>query len=272
MTAASLPVGLMVLMAPLKGDATPQDSGFVQRKSKGVIVVLDLSGSMSGSPLQQVKNTLNRAMSELPKSAAAGLVTFPDCGASRVNVPLARGSAQQVISAAAGLEAHGGTDITGGLLLAEQEIKRFEKGKACIQVLLLTDGDHNCYGEDPAAIAGRIAESGQKCSQVDAISIGMPAWEAETYDRIVEAGKGSHQTVYDESEMDKAVREALDQFQSEENSRNSGWEGDYSGTRPDGSGDGSGRPRGDNEGQGADPDDGGEGLEQETEEERSSGR
>jgi uncharacterized protein YegL len=199
----------------------------------GVLVVIDVSGSMSGYPIQAVRGVLKQTMAKMPKNSAAGLISFSGCNKSDIilEVPFADNNMQQVVERADALSIRGGTDIYGALVMAEKEVQKIG-GRYCSTVLLLSDGDDTCGLGPVKEVVKKMIDTNEKCNKVSTITIGVPEWEGKLFDEISEAGKGKHTNVDSIEEMEKAVQEEL-AANLEEAKEVGGWDGDYSGMNKD---------------------------------------
>ncbi len=196
----------------------------------GVLVVIDVSGSMSGGPIDAVRNILAQTMTKMPKNSAAGLISFAGCSASDIilEVPFGDNKQQEVISRANQLAIRGSTDIFGALQMAQKEVEKIGP-RYCSTVLLLSDGDDTCARGPVQDVVRKMVEANEKCNRVSTITIGVPAWEGQLFDEIAEVGKGKHTSVDTPEELNKAVNEEL-QVHIEEMHEVGGWSGDHSTT------------------------------------------
>ncbi|AXH96003.1 VWA domain-containing protein [Ornithinimicrobium avium] len=108
--------------------------------------VVDVSGSMSGTPLEMAKEAVSAAATSLPEGTAMGLRSYAgSCDQSSVApiVPIDVGTAAEVESAVLGLVAGGGTPTTSALGQAAADIREYgSDGEQ--RIVLLTDGDTSC--------------------------------------------------------------------------------------------------------------------------------
>ncbi len=99
------------------------------------VFLLDTSISMAGEPLQKGIESIWETIYLLEDGSRTSLVTFSD----RTNEEIPFTSEQEIIlQALTGVTVQGKTDISAGLVRAE-EILRDEEGRKCV-ILLLTDG------------------------------------------------------------------------------------------------------------------------------------
>ncbi|OQW53757.1 MAG: hypothetical protein A4S09_06840 [Proteobacteria bacterium SG_bin7] len=206
---------------------------YAANEKHGVLVVIDVSSSMAGGPIEAVRNILAQTMSKFSKNTAAGLISFSGCTAKDIvlEVPFADNNAQAVISKANSLSIRRGTDVYGALVMAQQEVQKIGS-QYCSTVLLLSDGVDTCRTGPVQEVVKKMVEQNSKCNKVSAISIGVPAWESQVFDEIAEVGKGKHTSVDTPDQLDKAVEDELSQH-TEEVQSVGGWEGDHGGSGVD---------------------------------------
>lgn len=130
----------VTVLLELQAPAGPETT----RTSTAVQVVLDRSGSMSGSPLEGAKKALAGVVAQLDPSDAFGVVTFDDD--AQVVVPAAPLSdKQRAVDAIGPIVTGGCTDLSSGYLLGLRELRRSAQA-AGIQggtVLIISDGHVN---------------------------------------------------------------------------------------------------------------------------------
>lgn len=192
------------------------EQGGIWKQQNAILVVLDISGSMSGSPLNGVKRELQGALSPstFPQDGAAGLISFSGCDANdvRLDVPLRAGAAPDVIQRAMSLSAHGGTDLYNALLMAKAQASNLG-GAYCTKVLVLTDGDDTCGRGNVKQIAADIAGMNE-CNQVNAVAIGQVNIEQELQ-KMVTAGRGTVSHAEDSFDIAAAIQEAVSNMNSQ---------------------------------------------------------
>ena len=110
------------------------------KEKQSVILTLDISGSMDGGPLTDLKSSSRRFIDSAdPKTVAIGVVTFSD-EANVISPPTE--NAAMLASAVDDLKASGETNMVGGLKQAHSLLEGKPGRRA---VLLFTDGKPNKY-------------------------------------------------------------------------------------------------------------------------------
>lgn len=191
-----------------------QKDGFFWQKENAILVVLDISSSMSGEMLDSVRREMDHALSPrtFPSDGMAGLISFSGCEPAdvRVEVPLTKGAAPQVLSRAHALEARDLTDIFNALVVAKKEALRVGS-TSCTKVMILTDGMDSCSFGDVVAISADIAKI-SNCNQVSTISLGAAVKYEQTLKDISKAGRGEHHSVTDLFDLEETFKKTLENF------------------------------------------------------------
>lgn len=161
-------LGLAALLVSL---ARPSAVIAVPRDQAAVMLVLDVSGSMSADDLRPDRMTAARQAARafveaLPANAQVGLVSFNN--AASVRAPLGR-DREAALRAIDALRPDGGTAIGEGLDLALEQLARrpadADGRTPPGLVVLLSDGE-NSIGRAPADVAARAAQDGVRVHTV----------------------------------------------------------------------------------------------------------
>ena len=156
----------LTLLVEIKAPTAAKQSS---RPAQGVILAIDNSGSMSGSPLDAAKESALKLLSQLDKKDWFGLITFDDT--ARVVVPMRRMGDHDLPSvkqAIRNIEDGGSTDISAGYTMALRQARNCT-AEAGTTVLLISDGHANTGETDPAfftAVASKAATEKISCSTI----------------------------------------------------------------------------------------------------------
>lgn len=193
------PVGedgfFMLLLAPGRAaerDALPRD----------LVLVLDVSGSMSGEKIVQARAALRQLIGTLRRGDRIRLVAFSSgvrrfaTGWTDVTDETRERAAEWV----RGLDAEGGTNIAGALDDAFAEAPREQ---AMGVIVFLTDGLPSVGEQDPERLATR-AEQGRGQFRVFAFGIGFDV-NTHLLDRLTERARGTTQYVAPGGDIEQAV-------------------------------------------------------------------
>lgn len=196
----------LTLLVEIKAPTAVHQSS---RPAQGVILAIDNSGSMAGSPLDAAKESALKLLSQLDKKDWFGLITFDDT--ARVIVPMRRmgdhdlPSVKQVIR---NIEDGGSTDISAGYTMALRQARNCT-AEAGTTVLLISDGHANTGEKDPTfftAVASKAATEKISCS-----TIGLSnGYDEKILEAIAQGGGGGHRFAH-------GVDEAIGAFAAEFN-------------------------------------------------------
>ncbi len=143
------------------------------RKPTDALVLLDVSGSMSGKKLDDAKQALHRLIERLGPDDRFGLVTYES--EAQLVVPLrsaGAGAVPEFHRVVDRLATGGGTNMSAGLDLALAQLRGQRRSGASARVLLLSDGHANEGDASPAGLAARVREVVQLDDVLSALGIG----------------------------------------------------------------------------------------------------
>jgi len=169
---------------------------------RDVTVVLDVSGSMSGSKMDQARRALNQLLGSLRGQDRFRLAAFSST-VSTYERGWTRATSEEVSRARRwvdGLNASGGTNIQDAL----GEAFRLSGDPERLNVVLfLTDGLPSVGEQNPERLA-QLAERGRSNQRVFAFGVG---YDVNTYllDRLSAAGRGSTQYVQPNEDVEEAL-------------------------------------------------------------------
>jgi uncharacterized protein YegL len=178
----------------------------VARPRLTVVFVLDVSGSMSGEPLSQVKDSVERLCALLPPTDRVGIVAFASNPVLVAAVePLTAGHQAAVRRRLAGLHASGSTHMTDGLAMGLSVVPPREPDERQL-VVLLTDGaptDGSTADSLGALVAARRDD-------VAVVTLGYgPNHNADLLDAVARAGRGQYWYIPDPAEANVEFARAL---------------------------------------------------------------
>ncbi len=184
----------MLTVVPAAADAAtvPRD----------VTVVLDVSGSMSGSKLDQAKRALNQLLGSLRGQDRFRLAAFSSTVSTyeRGWTQATRDDVADARRWVEGLSASGGTNIQDAL---DEAFRLSGDPERLNVVLFLTDGLPSVGEQNPERLA-QLAERGRGNARVFAFGVG---YDVNTYllDRLSAAGRGSTQYVQPNEDVEEAL-------------------------------------------------------------------
>ena len=144
------------------GDYSTKESQTNERgnlsEDRNVILTLDVSGSMDGTPLDETKKASNNFINTILKEDAnIGIVTYADTSEIATGLSNEKTNLQEIVT---NLYANGGTNIEAGLRDARWMLEKNSAQKKII--VLMSDGEPNegLEGEDLIAYADAIKKEG----------------------------------------------------------------------------------------------------------------
>jgi Mg-chelatase subunit ChlD len=194
------------LRADLERSALPPAGGPVQlrialrssdrapgpRPPLSVHVVLDVSGSMAGEPLENARAAVTALLARLHPQDRFSLTAFETT--ARVVVPdgAVGPRRQQIAEAVRHIVALGSTNLGDGLALGYREARNKALGPEWVSlVMLLSDGQPNQGVVGQGALAGQAAEAFQAGVQTSAFGVGA-AHDGLLMSAIAERGAGGY--------------------------------------------------------------------------------
>lgn len=144
------------IVAPGKEPA--QESVRTTSDERDIVLVLDVSGSMAGTPMEETKKaSTNFVETILEEDASIGIVTYDNAANRATDFSVNKNSLESVVS---GIRDGGGTNIESGLMEANSMLNSSNAKKKII--VLMSDGEPNDgkEGDELVACANEIKSSG----------------------------------------------------------------------------------------------------------------
>jgi Ca-activated chloride channel family protein len=169
----------------------------VRRAPINVALVLDRSGSMSGTPLEAAKEAAARFASFLTPQDRLSIVVFDD-GVDTIFGP-APGGDSSAVEAISRVYPGGSTNLSGGWLKGRTLVEK-AKVEGTNRVVLLTDGQANVGVVEPAKLVG-LAQRAQSLS-VSTTCVGFGAqFNEDLLEQMARAGGGNYWYVEADDQM-----------------------------------------------------------------------
>ncbi|PIE06064.1 MAG: hypothetical protein CSA75_01500 [Sorangium cellulosum] len=180
------------------------------RPHLSVHLVLDVSGSMQGAPMDQAKLAAQALVDKLAATDDFSLVTFSSDAEVRVqDVQVAQGKAH-IKQAIEKIKAGGGTNIGGGLQLAYEQAKsRSVPADAVRVVLLLSDGRANSGITNSSRLSRLALEAFQDGIQTSTFGLGS-GYDGALMSSIASDGAGGYYFLRDAEQIAPALSTELD--------------------------------------------------------------
>ena len=129
--------------------STPQPDENDKKSNVDLICVIDVSGSMRGEKISQVRESLKILLTLMDENDRICLILFNDEGTNYYNLNyLTKENKNILIEKINKINSRGGTNILSGLKLAIEVLKRINiNEKNVSSILLLSDGLDNCCND-----------------------------------------------------------------------------------------------------------------------------
>ncbi len=165
------------------------------RRPLNLVFSLDISGSMSGEPIQRVRDILAAIASILDKGDVISVVKW----SNEPSVPLESYKVQQnndpvLLDLAASLETGGSTDLHGGLVRAYQLAQDNYSANRINRVIMISDGGANAGVTDINIIAEAAADENGEGIYMVGIGVDDSPTSYNDYlmNEVTDAGKGAY--------------------------------------------------------------------------------
>ena len=187
----------------------PQESLQTVRRNLNLALVLDLSTSMQGARIHNVKLAANDLVESLSPSDRLAIVTFSD-RAEVVRAGLLSDDKHAFRSAIAALRPGGGTEIFQGLAEGIRQVLPFVSAETISHVILLTDG--RTYGDEDKALAAAAQAAGSGIG-VSACGIGVD-WNDVFLDALARRGGGISQYIDQPTQVQQVLQSRINALTS----------------------------------------------------------
>jgi Ca-activated chloride channel homolog len=180
----------------------PGPAGHAQAVPRDLTLVVDVSGSMSGTKLEQAKAALQQALGTLGPNDRFRLIAFSGAVRSFRDAPVAatRANLADAREFVDGLAAEGGTNLAGAL---EAALDVAGDAERLAQVILVSDGMPSVGEQAPDRIAG---EAAARVGRARIFPVGV-GHDVNTYllDRLAAEGHGAVEYVPPGASVESAV-------------------------------------------------------------------
>lgn len=158
--------------------------------------VVDTSGSMSGQPLQTVKETLNVLVEQLEPTDRIGIVTYGDTATIRLQ-PTPAQEADVIFDVIGDLRTNGSTFAEAGLALGYEVARQNLTPNGVDVVVLVSDGVANVGATGPDEILATIGSGVDAGINLLAFGVGGGTYNDALMEQLSNRGNGSTYYVQD---------------------------------------------------------------------------
>lgn len=177
-----------VLVAMDAGQLPPRNPN-APRAPINLALVLDKSGSMSGTKMQLTIAAARQAIAALDGDDFLVIVAFStEIHTLFAGNPVNR---DEINTKLASLDAQGGTDLYGGWTQGAQELARMSDPSRLSRLVLLTDGEANHGIVDPNTICAGLAHYARQGIQTTTLGFGSD-YQESLLSQMARSGGGNH--------------------------------------------------------------------------------
>ena len=170
-----------------------------------LVLVIDCSGSMSGSRIERVKLGLLSLVDQLRPEDKVALVSF-STEADLILPTCSRSNQKEISEAISRLQADGSTNLFAGLMLGYRTAEKAYDPNRSNRVILLTDGIANVGTVDPESISHASRKFNDKHIDLSTIGVG-DNFNRELLRQLSDAGRGLAQFVDDAADLNRVFVE-----------------------------------------------------------------
>ena len=197
--------GLVNFRIAIRSSATE-----TKRAPLSVHLVLDVSGSMSGTAIDNARKAAASLVERLDANDDFSMVTFSSSAEVRVPDGPVGARRKQILSTIAEVQANGGTNISSGLDLGYVEAHSPKISPEAVKiVMLLSDGHANGGDTNPRSLAERSARAFQDGIQTSSFGLGAD-FDAPLMSSIADRGAGGYYYLADSSQIANALAKEMD--------------------------------------------------------------
>jgi len=162
------------------------------RAKMNLTLVLDESGSMSGSPMSMQRETCRVIASSLRSGDIVSVVGWDTSNAIKLSGHEASGANDPVIlDTCNGLSAGGGTDLHGGLTAGYDLAQQYYDNSRINRIVLMSDGGANAGVTDEELIAQHAGSQDEDGIYMVGVGVGEGSYNDLLMDHVTDIGKGA---------------------------------------------------------------------------------
>lgn len=182
-----------------------QDEHKPQRPPVNVAIVLDRSGSMGGSKLENAKQAAKEALARLGGDDVVSVITFES--EVQVIVPATKlNDRDRVMRAIDEIRTGGSTAIFAGVSKGAEELRKFKDPKQISRMVLLSDGLANVGPSSPEELGRLGASLAKEGITVTTLGLGLD-YNERLMSKLAQMSDGNHAFIKDPKELASVFQE-----------------------------------------------------------------
>jgi Ca-activated chloride channel family protein len=172
--------------------AEEREDGLARHMPTDLVVILDRSGSMSGTKMSHARAAVRELIAQLGAEDRFGLVTYADGAGQPIGLehPSADGRWRwrQIVDS---IHAAGGTDMSAGLDLALGVVERSRTANRIPRVILISDGMANQGDASVSGLTGRARKAAHAEYMLSTVGVGED-FNEDLMVAIADSGTGNY--------------------------------------------------------------------------------
>ncbi|PJB36876.1 MAG: hypothetical protein CO108_22355 [Deltaproteobacteria bacterium CG_4_9_14_3_um_filter_63_12] len=166
------------------------------RAAMNLSIVIDRSGSMAGTKMQNVKAAASWLVSNLSENDHVAIVSYSSDVRIDGSETLSKAGRARLLAAIEGISDGGGTNLSGGLVTGASTIAERFDGELLNRVILLSDGNAN-EGITDARELGRISDKFREQGiSVTTMGVGLD-YNEDLMEKVATLGGGNYYFIED---------------------------------------------------------------------------
>lgn len=196
--------GYHVLHLGVKGKEVKAEA----RPDANLVFVIDVSGSMRGTRLSTVKQSLSMLIDQLDDRDSIGIVAYGS-SARVVLEPTSASQRGKIQTAIDTLKTEGSTNLQAGLELGYDLIGKARVGAGINRVVLCSDGVANTGATTAETILASVAKHAKRGITISTVGVGMGGYNDVLMEKLADKGNGNYAYVDDLDEAQRVFVEHL---------------------------------------------------------------
>ncbi len=185
-----------------------------QRNPSNIIIVADVSGSMSGDKIQLLKNAMQTLVSQLAPKDNVALVVYNE-SAHTILEPTSVAHKNKIYDAIKKLSTGGSTNAESGLIRGYELAEKMYQPGFNNRVILTSDGMANVGSTSPEKILAKIKTQKEKGVFLTTVGVGLDMYNDHLLEQLANQGNGNYLYVATQKDIQLAfVDEITSQLQT----------------------------------------------------------